>query len=115
MNPARPGPYHSKLRRHVDEILRWRREGLTWKEVTAELAALKPPVKSDPGSVCRFVKRYEKKPYAIGADPRLAAIPVPPQPADPSESTSTTKLTPSQIDKDLKKEAAEKQKRLKIF
>lgn len=113
MNPARPGPYHSKLRRHVDDILRWRREGLTWKEVTAQLAGLQPPVKTDPGSVCRFVKRYEKKPYAIGADPRLAAIAAPPQPADLPEPTLTRKLTPTQIHKEI--EAAEKQKRPKIF
>jgi hypothetical protein len=113
MNPARPGPYHSKLRCHVDEILRWRRKGFTWKEVTAQLAALKPPVKTDPGSVCRFVKRYEKKPYAIGADPRLATIAAPAQPPGSPEPTPTTKLTPTQIHKQI--EAAEKQKRPKIF
>ena len=63
----RPGPYHSKLRKYVDLIKAWRRDDKTWKQVTEELAKL--GCKTDPPSVCRFIKRYETRPYAIGAAP----------------------------------------------
>lgn len=67
MAMERPGPYHSKLRKYVDLIKAWRRDDKTWKQVTEELAKL--GCKTDPPSVCRFIKRYETRPYAIGAAP----------------------------------------------
>jgi hypothetical protein len=68
-----PGPFRSKLIPYVDQIKAWRRAGHTWKDVTQELAKL--DVKTDPGSVCRFIKRWTKKPYAIGTEPEDAAGP----------------------------------------
>lgn len=62
-----PGPFRSKLIPYVDQIKAWRRAGKTWKEVTEELKKLN--VRTDAGSVCRFIKRWNKKPYAIGTEP----------------------------------------------
>ena len=72
----RPGPFRSKLRPHIDQIRRWRRGGKAWKSIVEELAKRDPPIKTDPGSLCAFVKRYKKKPYPIGAEPDdLPSIP----------------------------------------
>jgi hypothetical protein len=76
MNEKRPGPYRSKLRPHIDQIRRWRRSGKTWLHVVEELAEL--DVKTDPGSLCNFVKRYRKKPYPIGAEPEELTPPAGP-------------------------------------
>lgn len=100
----------------MDQILRWKRDGSTWKQIADELAALEPPVKTDPGSLCRFIKRYEKKPYAIGTDPRLAAISAPASPPIPPEPTPMKPKTPREIDKDIKaEEAAKRHKPVELF
>jgi hypothetical protein len=64
----RPGPFHSKYLDHAQDILEWRRDGWTWKQVVEGLA--KKHCKADEGGVCRFVKRFEEgKAYGIGQRP----------------------------------------------
>lgn len=63
----RPGPYHSKLRPFAEQILAWRREGQTWKQVVEQLKGL--GCQTDPPAVLRFIKKYEVKPFGIGQKP----------------------------------------------
>jgi len=70
---SRPGPGHSRLKPFAEQILAWRREGYTWAQVVTELQ--KKGCVTDEGAVCRFIKRYQVKPYGIGQAP-----PVHPQP-----------------------------------
>ena len=96
----RPGPYHSKYVPFVHQIKAWRQEGQTWKQVVAGLDA--QGCKADEGGVCRFIKRFETKPYGIGqrpepeaghpnpgADPEVRARKEEPEPQPVSKHTLT--------------------------
>ena len=59
--------FKSKLRPHVDTILKMRQAGDTWQAIVEELQKI--GVTTDRGSLCGFVKRYLQRPYAIGMNP----------------------------------------------
>ena len=109
-----PAPFESALWPHVELIKKLRLGRKTWVSIAAILQK-QHGVSVKPVTIYNFLKRYAKRARA-GTLP-LGFEPITPPSSQPSEiePTSTTKLSPSQIDKDIKKEAAEKQKRLKIF
>jgi hypothetical protein len=61
-------PFQSPLRKHAEEILEWRRAGKTWKEVSMYLEDFYQ-LKYNESKLNTFIKRYLRKPYALGAEP----------------------------------------------
>jgi hypothetical protein len=103
-----PGPFRSRLIPYVNQIKAWRRAGKTWKDVTEELAKL--GVKTDPGTACRFIKRWNKKPYAIGAEPEEVSPPPGPSPAatNPGQAAPKPKLTPEEAVEEFKRDCEQR-------
>jgi hypothetical protein len=95
--PMRPRPFKSKLIPYVDQIKRWRRTGKTWQEVADELEKL--GCKSDPGNICRFISRWKRKPYPIGAEPD-SSFPELKSPAPKQPVIEPINLTDEDITKD---------------
>jgi hypothetical protein len=90
---VKPRPFRSILLPYAQDILAWRRAGMTWQEVVNELG--KKGIQTDTSAACRFIKRYRRKPYPIGAEPEESPAPVPDQPA--KSTPSKAKPSPEEL------------------
>jgi hypothetical protein len=103
-----PGkPFRSKLQPHVETIVAMRRKGATWAGIAVQLTA--QGCATDAGSVCRFLGRWERRPYARGMEPEgetKAATPqipphqkAPPRPArqKPPAAIAPARLSPEEL------------------
>lgn len=106
--PDKPKAYRSPLWDHLEELIQWRKERLTWQEIAQKLDELHQ-IKITYQSVQAFFdratdpKRRRKRPLGFEAreDPPLPAQPssavaaAPPQPAAEPQ-TPTPKQTPAE-------------------